>query len=186
MCFAPAIGEDFNSAGVTCPDGLVLAAVPASQAPGNTAFQCVPFEIGRLYEANGQATAVRYADYGLFTGEALPSRSDCPDAGSVALCGGACPACPSGSVCTGRSPNHPYSFCVPQQIGSNFVGTAPDGKVTCASGFGCFRFNTEAAAAALATRDTYCLPVSDCQSAAANLPGGGTCVVPSPNVACFP
>jgi hypothetical protein len=164
----------------------VVAAVPASQATANGAFQCVPFEIGQLYGANGWGGSVRYADYGLFTGMALPSSSGCSDAGGLALCGGTCSPCPSGSVCTGRSPNHPWSFCVPQQIGSNFVGATSDGKLTCAAGYGCFRFNTELGAVPVATRYAYCLPVGECQLAAANLPGGGTCVVPAPNAACFP
>jgi hypothetical protein len=47
----------------------------------------------------------------------------------------------------------------------------------CPDGFGCFFYIVEAHAQALADRNGYCLGVEACEAAAAELPGGGKCVI---------
>lgn len=165
--------------GYDCPDGTVMVAVPASTAdpdPDLAAYQCVPEDVGILYAKNGWSRAVRYADYSLYTGDSVPRPpTSCPSIPGLTLCGGACGSCPSGQVCTGRSPLHPYSFCVPHYKGNTDQIKANGSKyAACGQGYGCFAFTVQARAQSLAYLDTDCIPADMC-AAAKNLPGGAQC-----------
>lgn len=168
---APVVPRDYK-----CPDGDVMVAMPASSAKPFGPFLCVREEIGVLYARNGKSAAVRYADYDLYSGAALPSPSNCPSVDGVKFCGKHCGACADGFVCTGRSPKHPHSFCV--KDGADQVTTL-DGKVACPSGHGCFTFSVAAEAVPYAQLKTYCLPSETCRALADRLPGGGNCTVPT-------
>ena len=155
-----------------------MVAVPASSAdpyPDLATYDCVPEQVGVLYAKNGWARAVRYADYSLYTGDPLPVATTCPSLPGAALCGGPCGNCPSGQVCTGRSPLHPYSLCVPDATGSTAQIKSSGSKyVACAKGYGCFSFTDASQAQTLAYVDTDCLPVAACMAAEA-ISGGGKC-----------
>lgn len=141
----------------------------------------VPFSVAELYARNGAgADSVRYADFGLFTGEPLPAPSTCPSAVNVPACGGACGGCPTGRKCTGRSPLHPFGLCVPDSpTGFSCTGSSVISKPeSCPKGSGCFTFQVEAKAQPLADRYSFCLPILECVAAAASLPGGGECLPP--------
>jgi hypothetical protein len=150
-----------------CPDGELC--VQYTQL--RKFLYCAPGEVGLLFGAAGAPEQVRYADYGMFTGDPLPEPTTCPAVSGFTLCGGACGGCPAGSVCTGRSPLHPYSLCVPEIPGCGVARA-------CSGGDGCFVFRVEPEAQPLADELGYCLPLSECMAAAENLPGGGFCVAP--------
>jgi hypothetical protein len=133
---------------------------------------CAPFDLGVLYAKAGYAERVRYADWGLFTGEPLPEPTSCPSVEGVLLCGGNCGGCPPETTCTGRSPLHPYGICAPADDCS-----PPEGQ-WCGPGLGCFIWTVEPEAQALADRLGYCYPLATCEKMAAGVPGGGKCVVP--------
>jgi hypothetical protein len=148
-----------------CDDGNVCIRV-VEQAP----YQCLPFDVGQLFAENGSADRVRYTDWSAWTGQALPRPADCGD-GGLPLCGGLCSPCPKGSTCTGRSPLHPYGFCVPSSW-NDCTRSAPN----CDSGNRCFIFTDAPDAQAVADQYGLCLPTAECQALAAGYPGGGACV----------
>jgi len=164
-----------------CPDGQLMVAVTSSTIDGDLqnpnvaeTFECEPVDVGILYSRSGWQRAVVYADYSVYTGEALPTPSTCPPVSGITFCGGPCGGCPDGSVCTGRSPLHPYSFCVPDLHGDQVASTGSKNNVACGPGLGCFAFTVQPSMQAVAEANTYCIPTDLCQ-AATKLPGGGEC-----------
>jgi hypothetical protein len=170
---------------ISDPDAAGLCVTANMNGPGNCplcddgnvcirlvqgVYECVPFDVGQLFAANGAPDRVRYTDWSDWTGQALPRPTDCGD-GGLPLCGGLCGPCPQSSVCTGRSPLHPYGFCVPSSW-SACTRSAP----TCSSGSKCFVFSDQPDAQALADQFGLCLPTSECEALAAGYPGGGICV----------
>ena len=137
-------------------------------------LNCAPFEVGVLYAQNGDVTDVHYADRGQWTGEPLPTPSDCPTIPGVPVCGGACGDCPAGTICTGRSPLHPYSMCVPE-VG--LCGPYSEGDYACSiPGSACFFWKVQPDEQP--KTDGVCMPLAQCQAAAQGLPGGGYCRTP--------
>lgn len=153
-----------------CADGNVCA---QWSPPGSESWHCVPFNVGVLFASAGAADQVRYADYGLWTGEPLPLPASCPNMDGFTLCGGSCDPCPADMHCTGRSPLHPYSLCIPESA----KGCGTDGPA-CDAGYGCFVYLVEPQAQPVADDNGYCLPAAQCQAIAQNLPGGGKCMFP--------
>ena len=139
-------------------------------------LDCVPYSLGRLLSRYVTDTnVIRYADFGLFTAAPLPAPQDCPAVSGFQLCGDACGPCGGGETCTGRSPLHPYAFCVDT---ATTGGCALVGVPKCSiAGTGCFTFTVEPEAQALANENGACLPLAQCQALAAGLPGGGTCTL---------
>ncbi len=126
-------------------------------------YNCGPFSMGVLFAKAGAADRVRYADFGLWTGKPIPEPDSCPKLG-IALCGGKCGGCPTGKICTGRSPLHPYSVCIPDYV-KPCIGW-------CNSGYSCFSYLVEPESQAVADENGYCLEINECQALAAKLPGG--------------
>jgi hypothetical protein len=151
-----------------CPDGKVCIDLAHDQYITN----CVPYNMGKLYADAGNADSVRYADLSLFTGEPLPEPTTCPTFDGFPICGGNCGGCPPETVCTGRSPRHPYRICAPNN------SCAPSKEIWCGAGQGCFVWTVEPEAQELANESGYCYPLATCQAMAAELPGGGSCHVP--------
>ena len=171
--------ESFESM-TTCQDGLVRYDWLSSAAPLLT---CAPYSVGLLISryANDK-DRLRYADFGLFTGAPLPTPTKCDAFAGFQICGGACGPCGAGQTCTGRSPLHPYSFCVADSLACSVGSQAPQtctGKPLpsgcCPAAEGCFTFTVEAEAQALSDKNGTCIPLAQCQALAAGLPGGGTC-----------
>ena len=155
-----------------CPDGSICV-----DLLGQAVLFCAPFDMGMLFANNGGWDQVRYADMGIWTGAALPLPADCPVLAGVQLCGGNCGPCGGDERCTGRSPLHPFSFCVPKGTGGPCdagAGCAGPGNMTDA-GVGCFTYKVQPSGQALEDSRGMCLPGALCTSAAAGLPGGGTC-----------
>jgi hypothetical protein len=167
-----------------CPDGLICASL---WVPSITADFCVSYDYGVLYAGAG-ATApnvVRYADESKFTSTPLPIHESCPSVSGVQLCGPGCGTCPPDRpLCSGRSPTHPYSWCIvdPRLNGADpFAGVDTRNGykgVACAKGSSCFVYATEPETQEYAKASAICLPTPECQAVAANLPGGGTCYSP--------
>lgn len=170
---------------ISDPDAAGLCVTANMTGPGNCplcddgnvcvrlvqdVYDCVPFDVGQLFAANGEPDRVLYTDWSAWSGQALPRPTDCGD-GGLPLCGGLCGPCAKGSTCTGRSPLHPYGFCVPSTW-SGCTRAAP----TCDPGNKCFIFSDPPDAQALADQFGLCLPLSECQALAAGYPGGATCV----------
>ena len=154
-----------------CDEGCVDGSICVAEFDvDRSAFGCAPFDLGVLFAKNGGSDRVRYADMGAWSGQPLPIPSTCPTIAGVQVCGGDCAPCSGAERCTGRSPLHPYSFCVPKNTG----GPCSVGK-GCQTGVGCFTYTVEAPVQALANTRGMCLPADLCKSAATGLPGGGTC-----------
>jgi hypothetical protein len=166
----------FGAHDVMCPDGTLMA----EWAGLDNGFFCAPYEIGVLFDHLGFSKAVRYADYGLWTGAALPEPTSCPTPSGYTICGGNCGGCPAGEVCTGRSPRHPYGICVTENNEGCRLATTPSppGGQPCSDGSGCFTFTVEPEAQPLADESGYCFPKAVCTSLAATLPGGAKCTLP--------
>lgn len=171
---------DVVTLGWCAPDPGKATEACSSAADGKVCFQPFPAldffdvtgdpELGLLLLRNGGGDRVRYADYGLFDGTPLPEPVTCPVLNSARICGGNCGGCAPGEVCHGRSPLHPYGFCV-----SRTALICDAAKPTCSTGTGCFVFKVQPAAQPLADTDGLCLPAAVCLDLAANLPGGGAC-----------
>lgn len=163
-----------------CPDGQIMLMAPTTdwKKPGDV-DHCAPFDFGVLYAKNGWAKAVRYVDWAPFTGDPLPTPSTCPQVQGIQLCGGPCGnSCPDGSVCTGRSPLHPYSVCLPVR--------PPNSPGPGGTGWGCFAFALPSPQdQALAKAAWNSVPGDWCQAAAKNLPGGGVCSIPQLGQSCL-
>lgn len=194
VCYAPDVEWTRPDAGLYpapyfCRDGFVLVADPSSAyagqdgAPDGAHYAaCVRFEIAQLYANNGWAKAARYTDFSHFTGDALPTPTTCPSVPGIQLCGGACgDTCPDGTHCTGRSPDHPYSVCVPDPSGLWCSSNAARGD----QGWGCFAFSVPPEDKNIVKTISYCVPADWCHAAAAGLPGGGMCDVYTAPRGCF-
>jgi hypothetical protein len=129
-----------------------------------------PYSLGVLFAQNGAEDRVRYADYSLWSGDALPEPANCPAVSGFQLCGAACGSCPVGQVCSGQSPLHPYGMCFP--------GDALACSEGCPAGTSCFAFVVQPQAQALADQYSICLPSAVCMAAGDGLPGGATCSAP--------
>jgi hypothetical protein len=130
------------------------------------------FELGLLFSNSGAADRVRYADFGIFDGTPLPEPATCPMLKSASICGANCGGCPQAQICHGRSPLHPYGFCIPEKKDFCHVGAL------CASASdGCFSFKVQPEAQAVADFYGICLPKTTCQELASSAYlGGGTCL----------
>jgi hypothetical protein len=130
--------------------------------------------MGVLLGVNGAGPDVlRYADFGLWVGEALPAPTMCPTFSGFTVCGGNCGDCVGTEICSGRSHLHPYGLCAPDQ-GDEVEGGCHAGS--CKGGQSCFVFTVEPEAQPVADQHGLCLPPDTCQAVAANLPGGGKCM----------
>jgi len=168
--------------------GICLPSSPSGEAcpKGDDGFVCwdphatgpilaglaIPYSLGVLL-ARYRPERLRYADLGLWTGAPLPIPTTCPMISEFQVCGPTCGGCPSGSQCVGRSPLHPYGFCIDTQADA----CRRDGSKKCSNaGEGCFVYNVEPSAQPLADLLGLCVPMARCTALAAKLPGGGFCV----------
>jgi hypothetical protein len=163
-----------------CDDGWVrydyLSGPRDSGIPD--ALPCVPYSVGVILSRYiSDTNRLRYADYGFFTGAPLPTPPTCPTVSGFQPCDGPCASCTSGELCTGRSPLHPYSFCLDESKDyspcSAFGRRCPQDAG--AGAVGCFLFTVEPQAQTIADVFGTCMPLAQCQAMAAQLPGGGTC-----------
>lgn len=153
-----------------CDDGQICL-----RPGGGLSLSCMPYSLGPLFSKyTTDPDRIRYADLGKWTGDPLPRPATCPSDADFRVCGGNCGGCLAGEICTGRSPLHPYGFCLnAASVQSCAVGNA---KWCQAGTEGCFVFKVQPEAQPLA--DTYgiCLALAECNALATRLPGGGTCI----------
>ena len=147
-----------------CRDGDICANLTADPKPQ---YECAREDVGPLFASNGASDRLLYADWSSWSGQPLPTRDVCPGAAGYSLCGGPCPTCGPAQTCTGRSPTHPFSLCIPRPH-----GYCTKSMPSCANGQSCFLWNT----GPRSDDAGYCMPTSECQAAAAGIPGGGLCV----------
>jgi hypothetical protein len=134
----------------------------------SVAWLAAPYNEGVLFASNGAASRTRYSDLGLWTGDPLPTPTDCPSVSGFQLCGGTCGPCAADRTCTGRSPLHPYGICgLDYQCGAGYGG--------CPSGESCFEYVVQPDAQALADQHGFCIPSAECQAASGQYPGGSKC-----------
>jgi hypothetical protein len=138
---------------------------------GVGAFHCAPYDVGILFEQYGAENRLRYADWGLWTGDPLPEPETCPSISGVPICGGNCGGCPAGQHCTGRSPLHPFGVCFRDDEKS-----CTKDEPSCDAGDACFFFAVEVEAMPLAYEAGHCVPLESCVATAEQLPGGGECI----------
>lgn len=144
---------------------------------------CADVAYAEMYALNGRPDLARYADRSTYTNEPLPTPASCPNVGTLRLCGGACGDCPSGYICIGRSPLHPYSVCV-----NDFTTKVPPPNTPtscirnlagwCSSngpGLQCLTFKVDAASQTIADENSICVDKAICQAAAVAYPGGAFC-----------
>lgn len=154
-----------------CDDGSICLNVTISLS-----YQCAPYSLGVLYAkyTTDVPGRVRYADLGFWTGAPLPEPVSCPTFSDFRICGGNCGGCQTGEVCTGRSPLHPYGYCLKKLTDSCLL----DGTRKCKdAGTACFVNKVEPEAQPVADSYGKCLPKPMCDALAIELPGGGKCVV---------
>lgn len=147
-------------------DGQVYA-----DGVGDGQWEPFPFEVGELFAGDGLGARVRYADWSSWTGAALPAPTSCPSFANFTICGGNCGRCPTGDICTGRSPGHPYGFCIPSQAS----GCDETQGWSCPSGQPCAVFSDSAPDQPLANKSGICMDSAGCMSLAGNYPGGAQC-----------
>ena len=165
LCNRPDANWDFADPGAR--DGNVLYAFP-----GKSFLVEIPFSGAQFLDAHGEGHRLAYADTGKWTGEPLPLPTACPEVPEVDLCGGNCGGCPAGQLCTGRSPLHPWSFCISETAGNC---TPVNRDFQCEVGEGCFTYTVQPEQQPIADGVGICLPTARCNAAAAGLPGGGKC-----------
>lgn len=149
----------------TCDDGQIYV---EAQIPNG--WNPAAFEVGQLFASNGLADRVRYADWSAWDGSVLPAPTTCPQFMGWSICGGTCNPCAAGELCTGRSPGHPYSVCVPSPVSS-----CASPNWSCPAGDGCLLFQVDSVDQPVADANGICVPLSTCQAAATQLPGGAIC-----------
>lgn len=171
---APCFNDTYPPSGVHALDGCVDGRVIWGQFwdPWTPVF-CIPYEMTELFCKNGDENFVRYADYSTFVcGAPPPEPTTCPSVPGLNLCGPSCGACPpEKSICSGRSPLHPFSFCMPAL---SDLCSVSDPK--CTAGQSCFLFTDAPADQPIADLYGRCIPSADCTAAAEGLPGGGKCI----------
>lgn len=155
-------------------DGMLLLDTGASFTDLPPVWEQIPFSAALIVASFGQEERLGYADRGKWTGEPIPEPSDCPSFADVPTCGGYCGGCPVGEICTGRSPLHPYGLCIPTTAGICSLVPEVNGD-PCEPDEGCFVFTVEPDHQEVADARGFCLPLAQCQAAAALLPGGGRC-----------
>jgi len=169
MCETPAFKLTDHFGSWECQDGSIYA----GDGIQDQEYFCVPFAFASLYCRNDSVTELRYADYSTVTCPALlPSPMTCPAVSGFQLCGPACGPCPPNQACTGRSPLHPYSVCVP----STYNNCSPASTAFCAATESCFIFVVDSAAQPTADKHGLCIDTTQCQAIAAGYPGGAKCV----------
>jgi hypothetical protein len=163
-------GFDIENPCPACQDGEICV---DWIGVGYPTYSCTEVNTGVLFAKNGASNRVRYADLGLWTGAPLPAPKNCPSL-DIPICGGNCGGCGLQQICTGRSPLHPYGFCVSQTatLCSRGPGTG------CAFDEKCFVFKVQPAAQSVADQYGVCLKSALCSQVASELPGGGTCYSP--------
>lgn len=158
-----------------CVDGNLCFRTDARWA--STTLECGSPEFGVLLDMYGHRDWVRYADNSTYTGEPLPEPASCPAIPGLQLCGGACGSCPTGYVCVGRSPRHPYSLCVNK-------GGIPNRPSRCTRGqpclgvqgeLRCLTYKVDDAAQHFADELSVCVDTAVCAAAASAYPGGAFC-----------
>jgi hypothetical protein len=156
-------------------DGRVCVEVGGVQPSPGWGPGTGELELGLLFLKNGASDRVRYADFGLFDGTALPEPSTCPTLQSAQMCGGNCGSCAQNEICHGRSPLHPYGFCVPHE--TELKNTCRPANPCGSTADGCFLFKVQAEAQAVADNYGLCVPKAMCKELASQTyPGGGTCL----------
>ena len=173
----PGVGICSNATGFTsdgcylAPDGNVCFSF--QDLPGIFDSLTAPYPTAILFLNNGGSIErIRYADGSVFTGAPLPQPLSCPTLPVGKLCGGNCGGCADGEICHGRSPTHPYSYCIPLKGTSHGCHTK---SPKCDSGEGCFILDDGGAPTEVGG---FCVAVGLCKDLAQNLPGGGTCLAP--------
>jgi hypothetical protein len=182
------VNYDFDAGGSTidsyvCPDGAMDACIDQSGLP-ECLDTCVTMDLPELYLMNGRPDLARYSDRASFTGDPIPAPpTSCPSVSSgLELCGGACGACTlSTDVCTGRSPLHAISLCVPAEP-TSFPCVRGSGSQSCSdirSGYMCLTYTVDAQAQPIADQNSLCVPSATCEAAAQSYPGGAACTAGS-------
>ena len=172
LCVPP---DDINS-GPTSDGQIYVEYEPLSGLWGPYSY-----DVGPLLAANGGADQVRYADWSAWTGDPLPEPSTCPTFTSFRICGGNCGACKAGEICTGRSPDHPYSICASMKqcgyvaaladAGTPWTGCTPDAGQTCLT----FQSSPDGQVLADQNGNGFCIDDAACQEAQTSYPGGVFC-----------
>ncbi len=168
----------------TCGDGNLCANISVSVSNDPIvafgSMSCIDPEIAYLYYLNGHSEAARYADGSIYTGADIPNApATCPSSSGLPLCGGACGACLfSNEICTGRSPTHPISLCLPDI--SQHPCQRQDGLTLspCAGAQSCFTFAVDLASQPVADEFSVWTDTATCVSAANSYPGGAYCTCP--------
>lgn len=167
-----------------CPDGHVCALSSqrwwsARPADMFRLMDCGPQDWAIMYTLAGRPDMARYADRSAYTSQPLPSPATCPSVPGLTLCGGPCGGCPSGYVCVGRSPLHPYSLCV-NDGGQTGVAWSCDRNVgnDCKESLydrRCLTFKVDDASQPVADGNSLCVDRAICEAAAKGYPGGAFC-----------
>lgn len=137
--------------GTSCweaPDGKVCISFVTPDAPVVWYSGTADLDLGILFLQNGAGARVRYADWGLFDGTPLPTPTTCPTLQNARICGANCGGCAPNEICHGRSPLHPYGFCISAMWEVCNVGSP---KCSNASA-DCLSFKVQPEAQALADR----------------------------------
>ncbi len=177
--YRTAFGWAFNTQETPCGDGNLMIAASSVIAP--TRFDCMPLEMGELFDDAGARARVRYADLSMWDGTPVPPRLDsCPVSSStMRFCGAGCGTCQVDETCVGLSPKHPAGFCFPKAMPPaitavdlcNASMTGP--PQACGAGKVCFTFIVEPGAQPVADQYGYCASPLDCSDVATKL--GGKC-----------
>jgi hypothetical protein len=161
-----------------CPDGA-LNACDGAWTSMCWFDRCVTEDLAQLYAKSSRPDLALYADRATYTGAPLPPPPGvCPSTPTdLHLCGGACGNCPNSTdACTGRSPLHPVSLCIPGPPKTAICQR--NNQKTCTGLFSdhsCLVFKVDDAAQATADNSGFCVPTTLCTAAAAAYPGGVTC-----------
>lgn len=172
VCFSD-LADNGGRPCFNCNDGEVCV----ERAQGE--LVCVPESVCAGLWNLGAKGVCRYADLGSYDGRPLPLLSKCPNPKPESLlCGGPCPGCSKQShpPCTGRSPDHPQGFCSSFDIwcalgASGYVQQCPSTLPE----YYCGVFHVAPADEPIARLYGRCLGLSQCESLAADLPGGFDC-----------
>jgi hypothetical protein len=175
-CVSQSDAESEHSGDHDCPDGNILAESPGFSAGADPALGlewCLPFDYGSLFCSNGGTSLLRYTDHssGFDCSTPLPNPPTCPTVSGFQLCGPACGACSPGSVCTGRSPLHPFGLCLPNP----YKPCLPGNHMNCNNAQVCLSFKVDAQDQAVADHFGVCVDKIACAAMAAGYPGGVVC-----------
>ncbi len=170
----PAPAQSFCSPSFDCTiDCDEQACVFESQPPPR--LTCAPTDYCRYLASLGMNICVFPDETPWVDMPVIQPPATCPSVTGISLCNGPCGDCPANNRCVMVSPTHPIGICLPITNGAGLFYRPCGDACTQPDVCGSYPPTAPMLENSMNLGPGLCLPLSTCQSLAANLPGGFVC-----------